>query len=209
MYVLVQLVEHGVKLRIARRRAVAARRVALPSLLDVGASQLLTPRRTPRRTPRLKPHAASHATSTLWKAGKALNVTQFHDFVCRLWKRRREGAGSSVQRCTMGQKCKFFTKNLHSLLQKSLTSTWRFAILIWKIVDSNHRCSKAPGAPVGMWTYGRVHTKFWQPHQPYLNQGGQIMLNLYYCPHQVLKATGVSGIHNWHWRLGQGRGHPK
>ena len=70
MYVLV-LVEHGVKLRIARRRA-AARRKALPSLLDVGASQLRTPRRM------------LHAASTLRKAGKALNVTQFHDFVCRL-----------------------------------------------------------------------------------------------------------------------------
>ena len=111
MYVLV-LVEHGVKLRIARQRA-AARRTPLPSLLDVGASQLRTPGRTS--------HAAPHATSTLWKAGKALNVTQFHDFVCRLWKRRREGSGSSVQRCTMGQKCKFFTKNLHSLLEKELT----------------------------------------------------------------------------------------
>ena len=71
MYVLV-LVEHGVKLRIARRRA-AAQCTTLPSLLDVGASQLRTPRR-----------AAPHATSTLRKAGKALNVTQFHDFVCRL-----------------------------------------------------------------------------------------------------------------------------
>ena len=67
MYVLVQLVEHGVKLRIARRRAVAARRVALPSLLDVGASQLRTPRRTSQTAPphATPPHTAPHATSTL------------------------------------------------------------------------------------------------------------------------------------------------
>ena len=53
MYVLVQLVEHGVKLRIARRRA-AARRGVRPSLLDVGASQLRTPRRAARHQHPLK-----------------------------------------------------------------------------------------------------------------------------------------------------------
>ena len=53
------------------------------------------------------------------------------------------------------------------------------------------------GAPVGMWTWGLVHT-----NPPYLNQGGQIMPTLYWCPHQVLKATGataeskISGNHS-------------
>ena len=50
------------------------------------------------------------------------------------------------------------------------------------------------GAPVGMWTWGRVHTKFSQPPQPYLNQGGQVMPTLYWCPHQVLKATGAPAL---------------
>ena len=46
-----------------------------------------------------------------------------------------------------------------------------------------------------MWTCGRVHTKFWKSPEPYLNQGGggQIMPTLYWCPHQVLKATGAPG----------------
>ena len=26
------------------------------------------------------------------------------------------------------------------------------------------QCACMTGAPVGMWTWGRVHTKFWQPH---------------------------------------------
>ena len=50
------------------------------------------------------------------------------------------------------------------------------------------------GASVGMWTWGRVHTKFWQQLSPHLNEagpGGQIMPTLYWCPHQVLKATGA------------------
>ena len=44
-----------------------------------------------------------------------------------------------------------------------------------------------------MWTWGHVYTKFWHLPEPYLNQGGggQIMLTLYQCPHQVLKGTGA------------------
>ena len=49
-------------------------------------------------------------------------------------------------------------------------------------------------SPVVMWTWGHVHTKFWQPPQPYFNHGGQIMPTLYWCPHQVLKATGAPGL---------------
>ena len=35
------------------------------------------------------------------------------------------------------------------------------------------------GAPLGMCTWGHVHTKFWHLPSPYLNQGGQIMPTLY------------------------------
>ena len=37
------------------------------------------------------------------------------------------------------------------------------------------------GAPVGMWTWRRVHTKFWQPAKPYLNQGVRGWAD-YICP---------------------------
>ena len=47
------------------------------------------------------------------------------------------------------------------------------------------------GAHVGMWTWGRVHTMFWQPPKPYSNQGEQIMPTICWCPHQVFKATGA------------------
>ena len=33
--------------------------------------------------------------------------------------------------------------------------------------------------------------KFWLPPWPYFTQGGQIMPTIYWCPHQVLKATGT------------------
>jgi hypothetical protein len=52
-----------------------------------------------------------------------------------------------------------------------------------------------------LWTWGRVHTKFWQPPQPYLNQGGQIMPTLFCCPHQVLKATGAPDYRIGQWTL--------
>ena len=52
--------------------------------------------------------------------------------------------------------------------------------------------NQGPAAPVGMWTWGSVHTKFRQPPYKTLSQpGGQIMPTLYWCPHQVLKATGA------------------
>ena len=35
------------------------------------------------------------------------------------------------------------------------------------------------GSPVGMWTWGHVHTKFWQPPKPYSNQRGQILPTIY------------------------------
>jgi hypothetical protein len=30
-------------------------------------------------------------------------------------------------------------------------------------IDSEQVYESYAGAPVGMWTWGRVHTKFWQP----------------------------------------------
>lgn len=42
-----------------------------------------------------------------------------------------------------------------------------------------------------LWTYGRVHIKVWQPTKPYFNWRGEIIPTIYWCPHQVLKATGT------------------
>ena len=52
-------------------------------------------------------------------------------------------------------------------------------------------------APVGMVT--GPHHIFWLPPQPYCIQGWQSMPSIYWCPHQVLKATGAPDYSN-NWR---------
>ena len=48
---------------------------------------------------------------------------------------------------------------------------------------------------MGMWTWGRVHTKFCQHLNPISTKGGgQIMPTLYWCPNQVLKAIGAPTV---------------
>ena len=72
------------------------------------------------------------------------------------------------------------------------------------ITKSNHQLIyiTVSGVTTGMGTWGLVSTKFWQPPEPYFNQGGQIMPAIYCFLHQVLKATGTPVVYRiflWWW----------
>ena len=113
MYVLV-LVEHGVKLRIARQRAAARRTVRRCRHFWMSAPRN-SARQAARRTPRRTPPAPSEKQERLWT---------WHSFTISFVGFEKEGGKAVAAVFSAAQWDKnviFFTKNLHSLLEKELT----------------------------------------------------------------------------------------
>ena len=137
MYVLV-LVEHGVKLRIARQRAAARRGVRRCRHFWMSAPRN-SARQAARRTPRRRtPPAPSEKQERLWT---------WHSFTISFVGFEKEGgkAVAAVFSAAQWDKNVIFLLKIFILyLKKNWHISWSIAILIWKIVDSNHGWSKDP-----------------------------------------------------------------
>ena len=134
MYVLV-LVEHGVKLRIARQRAAARRTVRRCRHFWMSAPRN-SARQAARRTPRRTPPAPSEKQERLWT---------WHSFTISFVGFEKEGGKAVAAVFSAAQWDKnvnFLLKIFILYLKKDWHISWSIAILIWKIVDSNHGCSK-------------------------------------------------------------------
>ena len=139
MYVLV-LVEHGVKLRIARQRAAhsAARRGVRRCRHFWMSAPRNSARQAARRTPRRTPPAPSEKQERLWT---------WHSFTISFVGFEKEGGKAVAAVFSAAQWDKnvnFLLKIFILYLKKNWHISWSIAILIWKIVDSNHGWSKDP-----------------------------------------------------------------